>query len=137
MSFSGVKSSLRRLVMAKETINEQEKCNLAASLQDAIASQLWFVSSKAMQQFSNDFSDMEVKNFAIAGGVAANQYIRQGFDDICLKNGFNLIVPSLKLCTDNAAMVAWAGYENYKLGNLSPIGAPLRPRWGLTELQES
>ena len=67
----------------------------------------------------------------VAGGVAANQALRRGFESLCAERGFALVVPPLHLCTDNAAMVAWAGAERLALGLTDELDAPARARWPL------
>jgi N6-L-threonylcarbamoyladenine synthase len=67
----------------------------------------------------------------IAGGVAANQYLRARLGEICALKGFNLACPPVALCTDNAAMVAWAGVERLALGLTDSLNTPARARWPL------
>ena len=71
--------------------------------------------------------------FAVAGGVAANMAIRAGLETVCTKVGVQFVAPPLNLCTDNAAMIAWAGIELSAIGH--PGMEPLvpRPRWPLDE----
>ena len=70
----------------------------------------------------------------VAGGVAANQSIRAALDGVAEQAGLPLAAPPLRLCTDNAVMVAWAGIERLRLGLASPLDVEPRPRWGLEEL---
>ena len=67
----------------------------------------------------------------IAGGVAANQYLRARLNDICAEKNFTLACPPIALCTDNAAMVAWAGVERLALGLTDTLDTPARARWPL------
>ena len=67
----------------------------------------------------------------VAGGVAANRTLKSTFDTLATHHGFALIVPPPHLCTDNAAMVAWAGAERLVLGLADPLEAEARARWPL------
>jgi N6-L-threonylcarbamoyladenine synthase len=70
-------------------------------------------------------------SLVIAGGVAANQYLRARLNDICAEKNFTLACPPIALCTDNAAMVAWAGVERLALGLTDTLDTPARARWPL------
>ena len=70
----------------------------------------------------------------IAGGVAANQTIRKGLETAAAARGFRFLVPPMRHCTDNAAMIALAGAERLALGQTSPLDFSARPRWPLDEL---
>lgn len=76
------------------------------------------------------------KQIVIAGGVAANQYIRAQLNTFCQNNGHTLIVPPVKLCTDNAAMIAWTAIEMMQR-NINPDIMVPTPRWSLTELSHA
>src|ERR1019366_287147 len=66
-----------------------------------------------------------------AGGVASNTAIRDGMARFCAQAGLPLVAPPVRLCTDNGAMIAWAGLERLRLGLTDDLGAPPRPRWPL------
>ena len=109
-SFSGLKSAVINLVHnEKQKGNEIIKENIATSFQSRVVE---ILTKKTMRAIK----DYNVKNLIIAGGVSANSGIRNKFDELCLKNNINLIVPEMKYCTDNAAMIGAAGYYAYKLG---------------------
>jgi len=76
-----------------------------------------------------------VQHFVVAGGVAANQYLRARLSETVAAFGMILVAPPLKLCTDNGVMVAWAGLEYLRAGVSSPMDTAARPRWPLTELR--
>jgi N6-L-threonylcarbamoyladenine synthase len=67
----------------------------------------------------------------VAGGVAANRALREALEELCAAERFRLYVPPVELCTDNAAMVAWAGTERVALGFKDGMDAATRARWPL------
>ena len=109
-SFSGIKSAVINLVH-----NEAQRGNLirkediACSFQNRVVEILSKKTMKALQEYN-------VKNLIIAGGVSANSGIRNKFEELCNEEGINLTIPNIKYCTDNAAMIAAAGYFAYKKG---------------------
>ena len=74
------------------------------------------------------------KKLVIAGGVAANKYLNDKFKQLAEENDFALFIPPINLCTDNAAMIAWAGIERLRLGLVDDLNFEPRSRWPLTEL---
>jgi N6-L-threonylcarbamoyladenine synthase len=68
---------------------------------------------------------------AVAGGVAANTLIRAMLETVCIKEGVRFLAPPLRLCTDNAAMIAWAGIERFRSGARDGMDLVARPRWPL------
>jgi len=70
----------------------------------------------------------------VAGGVAANQAIRGALDRAAAAHGFRLVASPIRLCTDNAVMVAWAGLERLRLGLVNDVAFAPRPRWPLEDL---
>jgi N6-L-threonylcarbamoyladenine synthase len=73
--------------------------------------------------------------FAVAGGVAANMAIRALLETVCAHSGLRFAAPPLRLCTDNAAMIAWAGIERMRAGLISADDLTPRPRWPLDQSQ--
>ena len=71
--------------------------------------------------------------FVIAGGVASNKKIRNTLKNLSIKKGFKPIFPPINLCSDNAAMIAWAGIEKFKLNLTDKLNFPARARWPLDE----
>jgi N6-L-threonylcarbamoyladenine synthase len=112
-SFSGIKSSVINLVHNEQQRgNEIIKENIACSFQSRVVEILTKKTIKAIKEYN-------VKNLIIAGGVSANSGIRNAFTDICEKENIKLTIPALKYCTDNATMIAVAGYYAYKKGIIS------------------
>jgi len=109
-SFSGIKSAVINLVHNEEQRgNEIRKSDIACSFQNRVVEILTKKTMKALKEYN-------VKNLIIAGGVSANSGIRNKFTELCEKEGINLTIPNIKYCTDNAAMIAAAGYFAYKKG---------------------
>ena len=74
------------------------------------------------------------KTMVVAGGVAKNSAIRSAMEDLANKSNMLFAAPPMNLCTDNGAMIAWAGIENYEISNIVREPVAPRPRWPLTEL---
>ena len=109
-SFSGLKSAVINLVHNQEQHgHEVNRADLASSFQSRVVEILSKKTMRALKQY-------EVKNLIVAGGVAANSGIRSKLKELCEKENINLTIPPLKYCTDNATMIATAGYFAYKLG---------------------
>jgi N6-L-threonylcarbamoyladenine synthase len=85
----------------------------------------------AMTEFANAHPHARV--LVVAGGVAANEAIRAALRATASAAGFRLVAPPPRLCTDNGAMIAWAGAERLALGLTDTLDAPARPRWPLDE----
>lgn len=131
-SFSGLKTAASRLAQTCET--EQDRADLAAAVQTAIARQLSERADRAMKEYAADRpADETLPLFVVAGGVAANKTIRATLEATAAKNGFAFLAPPMAYCTDNAAMIALAGAERLRLGLVSDIDTAARPRWPLDE----
>ena len=110
-SFSGIKTAVINLVHKEgDNININDLC---ASFEEAVTDILTQNSLKAMKELG-------VNKIAIAGGVSANSYLRNRLQELGETEGFKVYYPELVLCTDNAAMIASAGYYNYMAGKCSP-----------------
>ena len=109
-SFSGIKTAVINLHHKTPDIN---KADLCASFEKTVTEELLFNTLKASKE-------LNINKIALAGGVSANSYIRKSFEN--LKNqGYEIYYPEMKLCTDNAAMIASAGYYNYINGKISDL----------------
>lgn len=110
-SFSGLKTAIINLHHKNPNIN---KANLAASLEKDVAEILLKNTKMAVKETN-------INKIALAGGVSANSYIRKAFKELEEKEKIQVYYPELKLCTDNAAMIASAGYYNYLKNNFSNL----------------
>ena len=133
-SFSGIKTAARMLLdkTPESDINEQFIDDFCASFQSAVVDCI-------TNRLTNALHDIRVHNAApktmvVAGGVAKNSAIRAAMEDLANKYNMLFAAPPMNLCTDNGAMIAWAGIENYNIGNTVREPIAPRPRWPLTEL---
>jgi N6-L-threonylcarbamoyladenine synthase len=129
-SFSGLKTAAARL--AESLATEDDRRDLAAAVQDAIARQLAERSDRAMALFAREHGGRALR-FVVAGGVAANATVRARLQETAAARGFSFTAPPLAYCTDNAAMIALAGAERLAAGLADTLDAPARPRWPLDE----
>ena len=128
-SFSGLKTALRRAVEALPAPDGQDIADLAASFQAAAADTLADRTANAAVLFRRDCPAGRV--LVTAGGVAANRSLRARLRQVAETHGLAFAAPPPRLCTDNAAMVAWAGLERLRLGLSDGLGFRPRPRWPL------
>lgn len=131
-SFSGLKSAARRIIENGQIQRDQDRFDLAFSLQHAIAQSLSLTLDAALEYLRE--KDVKLNGLVAAGGVAANGYFRQALEKIAQKNNLPFIVPPSSLCTDNGAMIAWAGVEKLKCGLVDRVDFKSRPQWPLDEL---
>ena len=127
LSFAGLKTAV--LGISKKIKNVNEKYHLAASFQKTINEILYEKTKIAMEEFSKN--KKKQKTFVIAGGVASNLSIRENLINLANKKNFLPIFPPLNLCSDNAAMIAWAGIERYKINLIDNLEFPSKARWPL------
>lgn len=129
-SFSGLKSAVRRRVEELGgALDDQARADLAAGFQAAVAGSVVDRSHRAIERFED--SHGPGYPFVVAGGVAANGVLRAALGDLAVAHGMPFIAPPLALCTDNAAMIAWAGQERLALGLVDGLDFRPRPRWPL------
>ncbi|MCE2510896.1 MAG: tRNA (adenosine(37)-N6)-threonylcarbamoyltransferase complex transferase subunit TsaD [Alphaproteobacteria bacterium] len=131
LSLSGLKTAVRQTVarLAGDSIPSGDLANIAAAFQTAIGDVLVDRSGNAIRQFQARYPGREA--FVIAGGVAANQYLRTRLSELVKGEGMRLHVPPQKLCTDNGTMIAWAGVERLRLGLTDGFDFAVKPRWPL------
>lgn len=130
MSFSGLKTAVRRardLVVAdRGGLTRQDVADLCAGFQAAVSGVLGVKTAVALEAFGGP-----EPRLAVAGGVAANGAVRGALQSAAASAGASFVAPPLALCTDNAAMIAWAGLEQYADGARSDMTLAARPRWPL------
>jgi N6-L-threonylcarbamoyladenine synthase len=124
-SFAGLKSAVQRPVASGNFRRE----DIAASFQQAVVDCLVDRTRLALGK-------SDAPALVVAGGVAANQAIREALSDLAVAQGRSFSVPPAWLCTDNAAMIAWAGAERFAAGDSDPLDVPARARWPLDERAE-
>jgi tRNA N6-adenosine threonylcarbamoyltransferase len=130
-SLAGLKTALRHEAMKRAPLSEQVVADLCASFQEAAADIVSDRTKRAMEIYVETMGADAQRALVVAGGVAANQRLRGALAKTADENNFTLILPPLDLCTDNAAMVAWAGAERLARGLVDGLAAPARARWPL------
>ena len=125
-SFAGLKSAVLRARDAG--VHRPE--DIAASFQQAVVDCLIDRTRKALELVDGATA------LVVAGGVAANQHVRSALQRLAEQNGLPFVAPPLWLCTDNAAMIAWAGAERLALGLTDDLDVPARARWPLDPTAE-
>ena len=128
-SFSGLKTAVRQIATDLSPLDACDRADLAASVEAAICDALVDRTANAIGWFRRHFP--EGKTLVAAGGVAANGRLRVRLAELAENTGLDFVAPPLELCTDNGAMIAWAGLERLRLGFVDALDAPLRPRWPL------
>lgn len=134
-SFSGLKTALRQQADKLAPLSDKHVADLAASFQAAIIDCLADRTRRAMHSFRTSRNVAGPLPLVVAGGVAANQALKSRLHDCADDQGFHLHVPPIGLCTDNAAMIAWAGAERLAAGRLDRDAVQARPRWPLAEMR--
>jgi N6-L-threonylcarbamoyladenine synthase len=129
-SFSGLKTALRHRVAEAKPVAQDSHAiaDLAASFQAAVIDCL---ADRTANAIAMAREEAQPTALVVAGGVAANAALRRRLEDVAAANGLPLVAPPLKLCTDNAAMIAWAGIERLKRGLTDGLDFAPRPRWPL------
>jgi len=130
-SFSGLKTAVRRHVAALPSgrVSPRDAADLCAGFQAAVADVLDDRTRRAARLFRE--CHPQGMHLVLAGGVAANAHLRARLATAAEAEGLRLVAPPLRLCTDNAAMIAWAGIERLRLGLSDGLDFAPRPRWPL------
>ncbi|TMJ58329.1 MAG: tRNA (adenosine(37)-N6)-threonylcarbamoyltransferase complex transferase subunit TsaD [Alphaproteobacteria bacterium] len=128
-SFSGLKTAVRLLTCERGPLDARDVADLAASVERAICEALVDRAANAIAWFRHYHPEGE--SLVAAGGVAANGQLRHRLAALAADSGLGFVAPPPELCTDNAAMIAWAGIEHLRLGLTDGLDSVLRPRWPL------
>ncbi|ACP53029.1 MAG: tRNA (adenosine(37)-N6)-threonylcarbamoyltransferase complex transferase subunit TsaD [Rickettsia africae] len=134
MSFSGLKTAVRTLIMNLKEINDTVINDIAASFQFTIGEILSSKVQDAIRAYEQITNNFDKKNIVIAGGVAANKYLQKILSSCAKIYGYRLIYPPIHLCTDNAAMIAYAGLERYNNKLFTPLNFCPKARWSLEDI---
>jgi N6-L-threonylcarbamoyladenine synthase len=128
-SLSGLKTALRLEAERIAPLAASDVSDLCAGFQAAIVDVVVDRTRVALRRFREIAGHPTA--LVVAGGVAANQGMRQGLHRLAVETGLKLVAPPASLCGDNGAMIAWAGLERLRLGMIDDITAPARARWPL------
>jgi N6-L-threonylcarbamoyladenine synthase len=132
-SFAGLKTAVRQAARAGGPLAERDVADLCADFERAVTETVGDRVLRAMQLYEQRIEGSSRPHLVVAGGVAANRRLRAGLEAIAAARGYTLHVPPPSLCTDNAAMIAWAGAERLALGLSDSLAAPARARWPLDD----
>ena len=130
-SFSGLKTfaanTLHQVMQEEGELTEQSKADIAYAFQEAVVDTLAIKCKRALKQTG-------LKRLVIAGGVSANKQLRQTLAELMQQLGGKVYYPQPQFCTDNGAMIAYAGFLRLKQGQQQDLAIEVRPRWAMTEL---
>lgn len=130
-SFSGLKTfaanTLHHVMQEEGELTEQSKADIAYAFQEAVVDTLVIKCKRALKQTG-------LKRLVIAGGVSANKQLRQTLAELMQQLGGEVFYPQPQFCTDNGAMIAYAGFLRLKQGQQQDLAIEVRPRWAMTEL---
>lgn len=130
-SFSGLKTAVHRAIegFPQGAIPQSQAADVCAAFQLTVADVLYDRTKNAAETYLA--LNPAAPALVVAGGVAANKTLRARLEDLCALKGMRFVAPPLKLCTDNAAMIAWAGMERFQRGMTDSPDFAVRPRWPL------
>jgi N6-L-threonylcarbamoyladenine synthase len=130
-SFAGLKTAVRHAAARIAPLSDQDVADLCASFQAAVCDSVTDRVALAMRSALTLLEDAGSRPFVVAGGVAANKVLRTALVGVAEDFGYSFHAPPLELCTDNGAMIAWAGAERLALGLVDSLASPVKPRWPL------
>jgi tRNA N6-adenosine threonylcarbamoyltransferase len=134
LSFSGLKTAVAQTIQQiGPNLIRAQRANIAASFQRAVVDVLADRATHAMDMMRDRFP--EARLFVVAGGVASNASVRTRLAEAARSRGFRFVAPPVRLCSDNAVMVAWVGVERLRLGWSDSLEVTARPRWPLDALE--
>lgn len=143
MSFSGLKTAVKIKIRELGQLSAADMSDIAASFQQAVCDILTVKTKFAVEQYEEILNNIDGpresasndhKQLVVSGGVAANGQIRKALEKTAREAGYNFVAPPIKLCTDNAAMIAFAGLECLKADIIDGMAFRPRARWSLEEL---
>lgn len=135
LSFSGLKTAVAQVVLRMGSpMTLRQRADVAASFQRAVVDVLADRAAHAMDMMGVRFPGTNL--LVVAGGVASNASVRAGLAEAAASRGFRLVAPPVRLCSDNAVMVAWVGVERLRNGWSDGLDANARPRWPLEAVPE-
>lgn len=126
MSFSGLKTFTANTIAANGD-DEQTRADIAYAFQEAVCDTLVIKCKRALEETG-------LKRVVIAGGVSANKQLRADLEKLAKKIGGEVYYPRTEFCTDNGAMIAYAGMQRLKNGDVCELGLQARPRWPIDQL---
>ena len=126
MSFSGLKTFTANTIAAQGD-DEQTRADIAYAFQEAVCDTLVIKCRRALEQTG-------LKRIVIAGGVSANKALRQALETLAAKRGGAVYYPRTEFCTDNGAMIAYAGMQRLKNGDVTDLSLEAKPRWPIDQL---
>ncbi|MEO6014299.1 MAG: tRNA (adenosine(37)-N6)-threonylcarbamoyltransferase complex transferase subunit TsaD [Devosia sp.] len=129
-SFSGLKTAVRLAAEHIAPLTPQDVADICAGFQLAVTDIVTSRSADALSRFQHERPGL-TPTLVVAGGVAANQAIGAGLRKLAANAGASLVVPPIPLCTDNGAMIAWAGAERLALGETDSFALSAKARWQL------
>ncbi|MGC9461055.1 tRNA (adenosine(37)-N6)-threonylcarbamoyltransferase complex transferase subunit TsaD, partial [Vibrio genomosp. F10] len=127
MSFSGLKTFTANTIAANDN-DDQTRADIAYAFQEAVCDTLVIKCKRALLQTG-------MKRIVIAGGVSANKQLRQSLGELAEKVGGDVYYPRTEFCTDNGAMIAYAGMQRLKNGETSDLSVQAIPRWPIDQLK--
>ena len=135
-SFAGLKTAVMLKIskLDNTSLNKEIVYDMAASFQNAVADIFCDRLEKSIKKFLIHHNS---KSVVFSGGVASNSYIKSRLNEVASNYKMKLLFPPPELCTDNGAMIAWAGIERLNLGLTTPFNIKAKARWALNELEEA
>lgn len=127
MSFSGLKTFTANTIAAQDD-DEQTRADIAYAFQEAVCDTLVIKCKRALKQTG-------MKRIVIAGGVSANKQLRNSLEELAKSIGGEVYYPRTEFCTDNGAMIAYAGMQRLKNDEVADLSVHVRPRWPIDELE--
>ena len=138
MSFSGLKTAVKRetenLIKKQGGLYQKDINDICASFQKTTTEIFKLKTKNAIKFFYEKYQNH--KSLAVVGGVAANEKIRTELEQIAIENSFNFFTVPAKYCTDNAAMIAFLGFEKYVSSNFNSTDLTVKPRWPLDKISK-